>query len=720
MSTVFQRVAHYEILEELGRGGMATVFLAKDSRHDRDVALKLVPKQDDREHREILEAERSGAQLQARFSSICNLVPQVYEDGEVGRYYYIAMEYVAGENLSDVISRGPMPQADASAVAVQLCGFLEEAHRFEASIDGRSFRSLVHGDLKPRNVRMATSGGVKVLDFGIAKALSLSRRVTRNDFGSMPYLSPERLDSVEVNPHADLWALGVILYEMLSGMAPFYARDTRRLEQAIRDGYARVPLNGGCPRSMQAIVARLLAPTVDRRYPTATAVREDLERVGLGQKTEAECEGWPAPADDAATMRTHRADAEVVTAHSGDAATAVDQETRRTTAEDEATRRTQRPTDLETRRAADPPPAPVAATPVAVPVPATAAPSSIPPWPAPMPARLSVPASAPAQAPAAAPSLQASIALARTSFATRFKRNPLRTVLLLAALLLVVNEVAIAWAADRVAANLSNRDLDGMSSAWVSYDRLSSRSFLRVGLMNLNRNLRRRTMALADQVIANYRSPSPTVRERQWGAARANLLLASTLAPGDERIKAALRYCEGHLHRINGEATRRRGQTAAANQQFTEAVNAFHEAKELRGDWPDPYLGLARTFIYGLDDIDRAAEALRQAQERGYKTGDREIAQLADGYRSRGDSLAKTAQQLRDLPQELEYLRRAIDAYHESQKLCDQIPAFPGVAGQLRRMKIAIEQIQDRLADLEAVTDVSEEPERSGEPEKWE
>jgi serine/threonine protein kinase len=727
MSTVFQRVAHYEIIEELGRGGMATVFLAKDSRHDRDVALKLVPKQDDREHREILEAERSGAQLQAHFSAICNLVPRVYEDGDAGRYYYIAMEYVAGENLSDVISRGPMPQADVSAVTVQLCTFLEEAHRFEASIDGRSFRSLVHGDLKPRNVRMASSGGVKILDFGIAKALSLSRRVTRNDFGSMPYLSPERLDSVEVNPHADLWALGVIVYEMLSGMAPFYARDTRRLEQAIRDGYARRPLNGGCPRAMQAIVSRLLAPTMEHRYPTATAVREDLERVGLGQTTDAEREGWPARAEDAPTMRTHRP--ESATADTAPVTVSdVDEATRRTSAEDEATRRTQRPGDLETRPAADSVLAPVAATPVAVPVPmpAMAVPSTIPPWPAPMPARLQaplpapLPAPAPAQPAAAPPSLQASIAMARSSFSTRFKRNPLRTVLLLAALLLVVNEVAVGWAADRVAANVSTRDLDGMSSAWVSYDRLSSRSFLRVGLMNLNRTLRRRTVALSEQVIANYRSTAPTVRERQWGAARANLLLASALAPGDSRIKAALRYCEGHIHRINGEAIRRRGQSTQATEQFTEAVNAFREAAELRGDWPDPYLGLARTFIYGLDDIDRAAEALRHAQDYGYKTGDREIAQLADGYRTRGDSLAKTAQQLRDLPQEPEYLRRAIDAYHESQKLCEQIPAFPGVAGQLRRMKAAIEQIQDRLADLEAVPEVAAEPERPGEPDTWE
>ena len=122
---------------------------------------------------------------------------------------------------------------------------------------------------------------------------------------------------------------------------------------------------------------------------------------------------------------------------------------------------------------------------------------------------------------------------------------------------------------------------------------------------------------------------------------------------GNDALKASLRYCEGHLHRIDGEAEKLRHRTAAANQHFTEAVTAFREAAELRRDWPDPFLGLARTFIYGLEDIDRAADALKQAQKLGYTTGDRETAQLADGYRARGDSLWQTARQLADMPQEL-------------------------------------------------------------------
>ena len=94
-----------------------------------------------------------------------------------------------------LISRGPLPTERATAIAAELCRFLEDADRFEANIGDRKLRSLLHGDLKPRNVRITGDGQIKVLDFGIAKALSLSRKVTRNDFGSVAYLSPERLET---------------------------------------------------------------------------------------------------------------------------------------------------------------------------------------------------------------------------------------------------------------------------------------------------------------------------------------------------------------------------------------------------------------------------------------------------------------------------------------------------------------------------------------------
>jgi hypothetical protein len=629
MTTLFQRVGPYEIVREIGRGGMATVFLAEDTRHARKVALKLVSMTGDREGREILDAERWGARLQGRLAEACGLVPRVYEAGEHAPYYFIAMEYVDGENLSDVISRGKVAPEEANRIACELCRFLDTAHRFATSIDGRDFVSLVHGDLKPRNVRLSPAGDIKVLDFGIAKALSLSRKVTRNDFGSMPYLSPERLESTDVNAHADLWALGVILYELLSGDPPFHALDTRRLEEQIREGYQRRPLAAPCPTALQAVVARLLARHQPDRYDSAAAVLSDLRLIQSGQPTEAEARGFPGSIDEAPTRRTQPPAA----------------------ADTEATRRTQQ---------------------------------AVAPVPPPRASRAAAPAPAAVRAP---------------------RSHPVRTILMLAALLLACNELVVGFGARRAAANAMTRDLDAMDDVWTEYAGLSRRSYLRLGVLRLENVLENRVEALAEQVIANYRSALPTVRERQWRTAQRNLQQALILSPGNRSLKASLRYCEGHLHRIDGEAEKLRRRSAAANQHFTEAVSAFREAAELRRDWPDPFLGLARTFIYGLEDIDRAADAMRQAQKSGYSTGDRETAQLGDGYRARGDALWQTARRLSDMPQEAEYLLRATQAYRQALALYERVPGFSGVALSLRRTRRVLDQIEVRVSELESVKD---------------
>src|SRR4030095_5779385 len=189
----------------------------------------------------------------------------------------IAMEFLDGQNLSDLIARGPLPAARAANIAIQICRFLEAAHALEPTIDGRKRRSLLHGDLKPRNIRVLDDDQVKVFDFGAAKALSYSRKVTRHDFGSIAYLSPERIESGEIDAHADFWGVGVILYEMISGTQPFHATDTRRLELKIRSRGTPPALDNGCPPGLQAVVAKLLAGAQEERYDCAHAIREDLE-----------------------------------------------------------------------------------------------------------------------------------------------------------------------------------------------------------------------------------------------------------------------------------------------------------------------------------------------------------------------------------------------------------------------------------------------------------
>src|SRR5260221_10115821 len=142
MSTVFLRVGPFEIVREIGRGGMASVFLANDSRTERQVALKLVPTGTDQEAHEILDAERWGAKLQEQFCRLSGHVPVVYEHGTDGQYFYIAMEYIEGRNLSEVITGGALAPESAVRIPIQLCHFLEAAHAFETTIQGRPRRSF--------------------------------------------------------------------------------------------------------------------------------------------------------------------------------------------------------------------------------------------------------------------------------------------------------------------------------------------------------------------------------------------------------------------------------------------------------------------------------------------------------------------------------------------------------------------------------------------------
>lgn len=651
MTTVFQQIGPYRIVRQIGHGGMAVVFLAVDTRTDRQVALKLVQLGTDREAREIVDAERFGAELQKRFSERSAHVPAVHEysvDEALG-YFFVAMEYVDGENLSEVIGRGALSPGRAIEIATELARFLEDAHGFQAVINGRSHQSLLHLDLKPRNVRITTAGQVKVLDFGTAKALSLSRKVTRNDFGSVAYLSPERLETGEVDARADLWALGVVLYEMLRGLPPFRAEDTRRLERLILSRRPAPSLTEHVPAGLQAVVARLLDPVASDRYDSAREIRADLERFTSGLRTMAEEQGWPARAhDDDATRRTRQTGAD-------DAA-----KTRRTVTVDHEK------THATSRTAA-----------------ATVAPS-VPVPPAPDAHRRTHPASD------AGPSGQAS-------------RVPslVRTALLLLAFGLVLNELSVAMAAGSTADAVSTYEFDRLPEAWQEHSRLANRSHLGFGIRALEQALIDRTETLAERVLANYRTPVPTVREAQWAAARDALRRA--LAVSDEsQLHAALRTCEGHLHRINGEAKKARGDLEGSRQDLTEAVVAFREAAELRRRWPDPFLGLSRTFVVGLEDVDQGADALNKAQEQGYQPTDRDLVQLADGYRARGNALVRSARQLTGLPQEQEYLVRAAESYRQAITLYSSTDDFDTAPQQIIRTQQALRQVDTSLAQTSA------------------
>jgi len=643
IATVFHRVGHYEIHEQIGRGGMAVVFLATDTRTNRQVALKLVSIEADHDGQQVLEAERWGATLQEEFCRESRYVPVVFEHGTHGPYFYIAMEHLGGRNLSEIIGEGPMPVARAVRVGIQLCEFLQAADAFELTLDGRRFNLLLHGDLTPRNIRVLEGDEIKIFDFGIAKALSLSRKVTRNDFGSIAYLSPERLESGEIDAQAELWAVGVLLYEMIRGVQPFRAADTRRLEQRIRARQPPEPLDGGCPAGLQAIVAKLLAADVARRYANAGAIRDDLQRFAAGEPVLALQERLPVPlTDEPATRRTHRAPASASQGSGMPASAGKDEEvTRRTAAALPGGTRLQ--------------PRPAAAEPARV---AEVSPAALPAKPR---GRL---------------------------------RRFVRRALIAIALFIVLKEIRIYIAAEALAQNVP-QELSGVVQMWNQHGALNDGS-LSLGVRPLERALRRQSVLLSDRTFARYRTGGATVYEREWRLARDALGFAVQARPSDAQLKAGLRYSDGHLHRIEGEARARDRQATAAQEALTAAVTAFREAAELRPNWPDPFLGLMRTFIV-IEDIERGADALAQAQRHGYTAGNRDWALLGEGYLTRAAKLAES--------EEPETLNRAADAYTQAIDHLLRAVGFGTVTRRLREAQRRLRDVQQRIERLSVPID---------------
>jgi tetratricopeptide (TPR) repeat protein len=204
-------------------------------------------------------------------------------------------------------------------------------------------------------------------------------------------------------------------------------------------------------------------------------------------------------------------------------------------------------------------------------------------------------------------------------------------------------------------------------------------------------------------VFSNYRTPAPSVREAQWRAARDGLRRALVAEPDSGRIKGGIRYAGGQLFRIDGEQRLVEGKRDEAMRNFSNAVTAFREAAEFRANWPDPFLGLFRTFVMGMNDIDRGTAALAQAERFGYRPTERETAQLAEGYRSRGATLYAASRQLEGMEQEEEHLRRALTAYEEAFRLYERVPTFGNAAANMRTTMRAIDRIEARLAAIEVV-----------------
>ncbi len=280
------RVGRYRIVRRLGRS-MTDVFLAVDTVEDRPAALKLVRTGGDRASRLVMEAERRGAEIQRALEGLDARVVTVYEVGEEDGYFFVAMEYVEGRNVAEILRREHVIDAmRAAVIALEICEQLVKFHSWQSTV--------VHGDIKPSNILLGANDTVRLLDFGIAKMLRSDGSATTHDFGSPSYCSPERLTHSEVDRQSDLWSVGATLYEMLSGTPPYQAGDTRRLESLIRSRRPPRALPPSCPRALQLITMKALAPDSRRRYLTAAEMQTDLQAFLEGKPPLAERErhGW--------------------------------------------------------------------------------------------------------------------------------------------------------------------------------------------------------------------------------------------------------------------------------------------------------------------------------------------------------------------------------------------------------------------------------------------
>src|SRR4051795_551804 len=277
--------ARYELGELVGYGGMAEVHRGRDSRLNREVAIKLL-RADLARDPSFLNRFRREAHSAAGLNHPS--IVAVYDTGEDlspdgTPQPFIVMEYVHGRTLRDIIkSEGRLPAPRAMEIVADVCAALEFSHR----------NGIIHRDIKPANVMITPTGAVKVMDFGIARAVadnSATVTQTANVIGTAQYLSPEQARGESVDPRSDVYSTGILLYELLTGVPPFRGDSPVAVAyQHVREG-PRPPstLDPDIPRDVDAVVMKSLAKNQLNRYQSAGDMRQDLQRAPADQPVSA-------------------------------------------------------------------------------------------------------------------------------------------------------------------------------------------------------------------------------------------------------------------------------------------------------------------------------------------------------------------------------------------------------------------------------------------------
>src|SRR5689334_453093 len=276
----------YELGELIGYGGMAEVHRGRDARLGRDVAIKVLRADLARDpaflHRFRREAQAAAGLNHPSIVSVYDTGEDVMADG--ASVPYIVMEYVSGRTLRDILkAQGRLPVRRALEIVADVCGALDFSHR----------NGIVHRDIKPANVMITEAGAVKVMDFGIARAVADNQATvtqTANVIGTAQYLSPEQARGEMVDARSDVYSTGCLLYELVTGAPPFQGDSPVAVAyQHVRENAAppssRVP---GLPRALDSIVMKALAKNPLNRYQSAGEMRSDLLRALQDQPVAAE------------------------------------------------------------------------------------------------------------------------------------------------------------------------------------------------------------------------------------------------------------------------------------------------------------------------------------------------------------------------------------------------------------------------------------------------
>src|SRR5512136_2747231 len=282
MSLTGKTLAHYEINAPLGRGGMGEVYQAKDRKLGRDVAIKVLPEEFAKDADRVARFQREAKVLASLNHPN---IAAIHGLEEYGGTNFLVLELVEGQTLADRIKAGPIPVEESLKLALQIAEALEAAHE----------KGVIHRDLKPANIKVTPDGRGKVLDFGLAKAYAgdreeanLSNSPTLSDaatqhgviLGTAAYMSPEQARGKAVDKRADIWAFGVVLYEMLTGRAAFSGRDVTDILAAViraEPEWKKLPAN--LHWRLREVLERCLKKDAKDRYRDIYDVKVDIQRV---------------------------------------------------------------------------------------------------------------------------------------------------------------------------------------------------------------------------------------------------------------------------------------------------------------------------------------------------------------------------------------------------------------------------------------------------------